>query len=77
MPVRHAEWRVRSNQVVKFSSYTRRNSAHPQRLFWRVITPVTQQHLINESEGRRPAPVNTAPVVMNNPRSIPAPKHPP
>ena len=23
MPIRHAEWRVRSNQVIKFSSYTR------------------------------------------------------
>jgi hypothetical protein len=23
MPIRHAEWLVRSNQVIKFSSYTR------------------------------------------------------
>ena len=36
MPIRHAEWRVRSNQVIKFSSYTRRSG---MRAFLRAKWP--------------------------------------
>ena len=27
MPIRHSEWRVRSNQVIKFSSYNGRSGS--------------------------------------------------